>query len=258
MSGAFETLRLTPRAPVLEVMLNRPERGNALTARMIAELHRALDAAEADPAIRLLVLSGAAETFCAGMDFAEATGGAGDPAALEPTVRSFYQLMERFTLSPVVIAALVTGRVTAGGVGLVAASDYAIAGPAASFQLSEAIFGLLPATVAPFIVRRCGLHPTYRLTLTARRIDAAEAVALGLIDETGADPADLLRQFLVRVARVREECVGEMKRYFHRLWIIGRETEEAAVGTITGLIGRPGTMEAIARFVQGADPAWRR
>lgn len=259
MSLSFETIRAAARGKVLEVTLDRPARQNTLTARMIDELHAALDAAEANDALRLMVLRGEGDTFCAGMDFAEATRpAASTDDALDPTVRGFWRLMQRFTASPVVVAALVTGRVTAGGLGLVAAADYVIAGPEATFQLSEVIFGLLPATVAPFIVRRCGLHQAYRLSLTAQRIDGARALAIGLVDEMADDPADRLRQFLVRIARVDAGCVGALKAYFQRLWIIDHATEAAAVEAITGRIRDPATMEGIRRFVTEAAPAWRK
>jgi polyketide biosynthesis enoyl-CoA hydratase PksH len=257
MTGEFQTLTVTRRPRRLDVVLNRPQRQNALTAGMIEELHRALDLAEADPEIRVLALSGAGETFCAGMDFVEAAAGGGDAATLKPAIEAFYGLMERVTRTPVVVVALVTGRVTAGGVGLVAASDYAIAGPAASFQLSEVVFGLLPATVAPFIIRRCGVQAAYRLSLTAQRIDAERAAAIALVDEVSPTPADALRQFLVRAARVRPDCLRALKGMFRDMWIINEDTRRIAVEAISRELLRPETAEGIRRFMQDASPPWR-
>lgn len=247
----YRTLAITRREPVLSVVLSRPERQNALTREMIDELHRALDEAEADPAIRLVALSGEGETFCSGMDFVEA-GRVGDSAALAPTVDAFFSLMERFTAGRVVVVAEVTGRVTAGGVGLVAACDYAIAGPGATFQLSEVVFGLLPATVAPFIIRRCGLQPAYRLSLTAQRIAAGEAARIGLVDEVSETPADALRQLLIRVARVEPDCVGALKGLFRELWIVDEATRKVTSEAIRRQIMAPSTQAAIRRFVEGS------
>ncbi|MGE0415780.1 MAG: enoyl-CoA hydratase-related protein [Acetobacteraceae bacterium] len=257
MSDRFDTLVVTRRTRLLEVVLNRPHRQNALTRGMIAEMHRALDMAEADPEIRVVALSGAGDTFCAGMDFVEAAAEPGDPAQLQPTIEAFYDLMDRFTRTRVVIAALVTGRVTAGGVGLVAASDYVIAGPAASFQLSEIVFGLLPATIAPFIIRRCGMQAAYRLSLTAQRIDAERAASIDLVDEVSATPEDALRQFLVRAARVQPDCAAALKGMFRDMWIINEETRRLAVEAISRQILRPETVAGIRRFVQDASPPWR-
>jgi polyketide biosynthesis enoyl-CoA hydratase PksH len=252
------TLQVAPQGRVLSVVLNRPERQNALNAAMIAELHAVLDAAEADPDIRVVALAAAGPDFCAGMDFAEASSAAPADAAATQAIAAFYRLMERFTLTPKVVVANVSGRVTAGGVGLVAAADFVIATPAASFQLSEVLFGLLPATVAPFVIRRCGFQPAYRLSLTAQRIDAKRALELGLVDELGEDGAKALRELVMRIGRVREACVGDLKRYFRELWIIGQGTETAAVDTISRLISDPATIDGIRRFVQEASPIWRR
>ncbi len=250
MSG-WRTLKVAARPPVLDVTLNRPERANALTAEMIGELHAALDAAEADGAIRLLALSGEGETFSSGMDFVDAGSETSDPAALEETVDAFWRLMERFTASPVVVVALATGRVTAGGVGLLAASDHAIAGPRATFQLSEVVFGLLPATVAPFVIRRCGFQAAFRLSLTAERIDAPRAAALSLVDEVSEAPAEALRRFLVRAARVEPDCVAALKGMFREMWIVNEGTREVATEAIRRRIMRPQTRAAIRRFVEG-------
>ncbi len=254
MTG-YETLRVNRRDRALDVVLNRPERQNALTRTMIGELHRALDAAEADPDVRLLVLAGEGDSFCAGMDFVEAGATEAAAQALRPTVEEFYRLLERFTQSRVVIAAQVTGRVTAGGVGLVAATDYAIAGPGATFQLSEVIFGLLPATIAPFIIRRCGWQAAFRLSLTAQRIDAQRAAGLALVDDAVDNPADAMRQFMVRAARVPPHCVRDLKGLFREMWIINDETRRRAVDVSVEQIMRPETHDSIRRFVHGTRPS---
>jgi polyketide biosynthesis enoyl-CoA hydratase PksH len=257
MSRDFATLRVTARGPLLDVVLDRPDRANALTRGMIAELHVALDLAEAGPDCRLLALSGAGETFCSGMDFAEAAASGGGADSLRPAIEAFYDLMARFTTSSVMIAATITGRVTAGGVGLAAAADHVIAGPQASFQLSEVIFGLLPATVAPFVARRCGLHPAYRLALSAQRIDAARALAIGLVDEVTEAPADALRHCLIRASRLRPDCVAALKGLFRDIGMINAETRRVAVDAISGQIMRPETTKAIRRFMQDQSPPWK-
>ncbi|WGF87506.1 enoyl-CoA hydratase-related protein [Marinivivus vitaminiproducens] len=254
---AFTTLSVTRRERILHVVLRRPERRNALTRTMIDELHAALDVAEAEEGVRLLVLSGEGETFCSGMDFVDAAGAEGDASSLKPTIEAFYGLMERFTTSSTVVVAFVTGRVTAGGVGLVAASDYAIAASHVSFQLSEVVFGLLPATVAPFMIRRCGMQAAFRLSLTAQRIDAERASAIGLVDEVADAPQEALRRFLIRVARLDPGCVAELKGLFRDMWIVNDETRRLAVEAITRRILEPKTALAIQDFMQQADPSWR-
>ena len=90
----------------------------------------------------------------------------------------------------------------AGGVGLVAACDLAVAGPAATFTLSETLWGLLPAMVMPFLVRRVGPQRAFRLTLSAETIDASEAHRIGMVDELAENPEVKLRALERRLSRL--------------------------------------------------------
>jgi polyketide biosynthesis enoyl-CoA hydratase PksH len=251
-------LRLTRRGMVLAATLDAPARGNPLSRAVIAGLHAALDEAEGDPALRILAIEGAGGTFCAGMDFAEATRtGPMTAEEVRALVGSLYDLFVRFTASPVTVVAIVDGPATAGGLGLVAASDIAIATPRASFQLSELLFGLLPATVAPFLVRRMGPQDPYRMTLTAERLDAPAALARRLVDEVTEKPAESLRRLMIRLDRIAPADIAAAKAYFRELWIIDAATREHAVGAISARIADPRTMPAIRAFLeQGATP-WR-
>ena len=232
--------------------------GPALNRASIAGLHRALDEAEAERA-RLFVVEGADGVFCTGMDFAEASAtemtGADEARVL---VGSLYDLFERFAASPVITVALVDGRVTAGGVGLVVAADVAIATRRSTFQLSEVLFGLLPATVAPFLIRRTGFQDAYRMSLTAERIDAARAAACRMVDEVADDPADAVRRLRVRVDRIGAGDVGAMKAYFRQLWIMDGGTRTTAIDAITARITDPAVMAGIRGFVSEGGLPWKK
>src|SRR6201999_280988 len=105
---------------------------------MISELHAVLDLCEAAPEVRIVALAGQNGVFCNGMDFREATDTRLDgDAAIEAAVTPFFDLLQRFTQSRKFVAALVDGQVNAGGMGLVAAADFALATPRSSFGLSE-------------------------------------------------------------------------------------------------------------------------
>ena len=150
------------------------------------------------------------------------------------------------------------GRVTAGGMGLVAAADVVIATPRSTFQLSEVLFGLLPATVAPFLVRRVGFQDAYRMSLTAERIDAARAAAIRLVDEVTDAPAEALRRLLIRVARIAPGDGAAMKAYFRGLWTLDEATRGRAVDAITARITDPSVMAGISGFVREGGLPWRR
>jgi polyketide biosynthesis enoyl-CoA hydratase PksH len=246
------------RGMVLAATIDAPARGNPLSRAVIAGLHAALDTAEADSTLRILTIEGAGGTFCVGMDFAEATStGPMTPDEVRALIASLYDLFDRFTTSEVTVVALVDGPATAGGLGLVAASDIAIATPRASFQLSELLFGLLPATVAPFLVRRMGVQDPYRMTLTAERMDAPTALARRLVDEVTEKPAESLRRLMIRLDRIARPDIAAAKAYFRGLWIMDEATKERAVAAIAARVTDPRTMPAIRAFLdQGATP-WR-
>lgn len=233
--------------------------GPALNRAAIAGLHAALDTAESNLESRLFVIEGSDGVFCTGMDFAEATATHLDTAAdARAPVEQLYALFERFTASPCIVLAIVDGRVTAGGMGLVAAADVAIATPRSSFQLSEILFGLLPATVAPFLIRRIGFQDAYRLSLTAERIDAARAASCRLVDEVTETPADSLRRLLIRVSRTAPGDIAAMKALFRRMWIMDDTTRHTAIDAITARITAPTVMGGIRGFVQDGGPPWRK
>ena len=206
---------------------------------MLLAIDAALDLAEADPAIRSVLLEGNAEVFCTGLDLKAALGGgdgAMDPAVAERGARQYLAVLRRFSRSPKIIACRIAGRCEAGGIGFVAAADFAVAEPGASFRLSEALIGLLPATLMPFLIRRVGFRTAYRLTLAAPLLGPAEALAAGLVDAAGADAPEALRHLLLGSERVPERTIMAAKAYFNALAPITADMEECAVGRITSML----------------------
>ena len=164
--------------------LNRPELRNAFNDIMIAELTAALKALEADAAIRAVVLAGTGPAFCAGADlnwmkrmsgysFAQNHADALGMATMLHTLN---------TLKKPTIAR-VHGAAFAGGVGLIAACDMAVAAYEAEFCLSEVKLGLIPATIGPYVVRAMGERAARRYFLSAERFTAAEAYRIGLLSD---------------------------------------------------------------------------
>lgn len=176
--------------------LNRPELHNAFGDRMIAELNQALAELSAEPAIRVLLLQSTGKSFSAGADlnwmramaaknFDENIQDAGELARLMQSLNEF----------KVPTIALVQGASFGGAVGLVACCDMALAGPKASFCLSEVKIGLIPAVISPYVVRAIGERASRRYFTTAERFDAQTALQLGLVSQLVTDDApEALRQ----------------------------------------------------------------
>ncbi len=173
-------LRATPRPGVLLLTLNRPEKRNALNVEMLGALAAALEAARADDGIRCVVLAGDARAFCAGTDIAEmAEGGL---ALLESAARAgAWTAIERF---PKPLLAAVAGLAFGGGHELAMLCDIVIAGARARFAQPEINIGILPGDGATQrIPRTAGKSLAMKLVLSGAPIDAATALAAGLVAE---------------------------------------------------------------------------
>ena len=134
----MEPILLRRRGRALIATLNRPEAHNALNGATLDGLNQALDQAEADPEIRLLVIAGQPGVFCTGTDFTTPVDAASvEPDAIAVAARGYYRLLARFAASPRLIVCQIDGRTQAGGMGLVAASDYALCTPGSTFNLLQ-------------------------------------------------------------------------------------------------------------------------
>jgi len=248
---SFETLEVEARESVLYVTLNRAQKRNSINAAMVGEFHRALDQAEANPQNRVVVLRGKNGYFCTGMDFNEVSGPEGETDA-----QGFMDLLKRFTTTPRVVVAVVDGQVMAGGVGVAAACDLVIASKTSRFSLSEALWGLLPAIIIPFIIRRVGAQTAYRMTLTTVPVTGEEAHARGLVDELADDPERQLNLLLRRLTKVTSKTVGRIKVYFRKMWIINEAMEAAAVNENLSMMEDETVKENIRNFTEHGKFPW--
>jgi len=192
-----KTLLLHREGARLYVTLNDPATKNALSPAMREELSAVLDAAERDDSLRALILRGANGVFCSGGNiggFRESIAAAPPPGERDPIAASnrvFGDMMLRLNALPKVVIAVVEGPAFGGGFGLACAADIAIAKSDAKFALSETTLGLVPAQIAPFVVKRVGLSQARRLALSGARIGADEAYRIGLVHALCADDAAL-------------------------------------------------------------------
>src|SRR5271166_3178308 len=224
----FETIIVQEAPRKLTATISRPNRGNSINSTLIRELGAALDLAERLPGCRTLVLEGAPGLFCTGMDFQEVAANSGVEATETAGISDYMLLLKRFTLCPKVIVCHLDGKVIAGGVGLVAASDLVLSTRRTEFSLPEALWGLLPCCVAPFLIRRVGFQQAYKLTMTTRPISAAEALAINLVDEVTDSLDESMRKLALRLNLLEEETISDLKNYFRRMWIITSEMEQLA------------------------------
>jgi methylglutaconyl-CoA hydratase len=179
----YRTLHLEYSGAVAMVTLSRPEKRNAITAEMIAELFTAFTEVETSPA-RVLILTGAGKAFCSGMDL-EALKALAEqsPAEQREDADRLAGFFLRIWSFPKPTIAAVNGHAIAGGCGLATLCDFTIAVPEAKFGYPEVRIGFLPAVVSIFLVRQIGEKRARELLLSGKTIDAAEAHRLGLVTQ---------------------------------------------------------------------------
>ena len=179
----YETLILEFSGELAKLTLNRPDKLNAISSKMLSEMQSALDAIEKSHA-RVAIVTGAGKAFCAGMDLEMLSAIADQSAAenMEDSRRMARMFRRIWSFSKPLIAA-VNGAALAGGCGIATLCDFTIAVPTAKFGYTEVKIGFLPAIVSVFLTRQIGDKHARDLLLTGRMIDATEAKSLGLITE---------------------------------------------------------------------------
>jgi isohexenylglutaconyl-CoA hydratase len=215
LPAAWTTLAVHRDGPVLHVTLNRPDVRNAMSLQMVEELRGLLAATAADEALRAIVLKGSGGHFCAGGDVKDmATARSrltADHNPYEALNRAFGHLISEANIQPQVMVCVLEGAVLGGGFGLACVSDVAIAHASARFGLPETGLGVIPAQIAPFVVQRIGLTQARRLALTGLRVDACEALRMGLVHET-ADSDDALASALQTTLAGIRQCAPRANR----------------------------------------------
>jgi methylglutaconyl-CoA hydratase len=183
---ADELVHYTVDKGVARITLDSPHNRNALSAQLRRELRDHLATAAADDAVRVIVLDHTGPVFCAGMDLKEA----GDPNSSTAGVNEFPEILTQLLNSSKPVVAKLAGPARAGGVGIVAAADIAVAVDTATFAFTEVRLGLVPAVISVTVLPRLLQRPAHELFLTGEKFDAARGVEIGLLN--AAVPADAL------------------------------------------------------------------
>jgi methylglutaconyl-CoA hydratase len=213
-----ELVHLDIAAGVATITLDSPANRNALSAQLRRELLTHLDTAVLDPDARVIVLTHTGRVFCAGMDLKESRGA----GAQDQGVNEVPRLLQLIWTSPKPVVARLAGAARAGGVGIVAACDIAIAAQDATFAFSEVRIGVVPAVISVTVLPRLLPRAAHELFLTGETFDGTRAVTVGLVNS--AVPADGLD--------------AEVARYVEML-----------------RLGAPGALAAAKEMLRGERPA---
>lgn len=255
----FKTIALTHDAGIATITLNRPEKRNAVSFELVAELMAALDAIERSPA-QVVILTGAGQAFCAGLDLDNLKALLGrthaenveDSAAMARLFRRLYDF-------PLPTIAAVNGAAIAGGTGIATMCDFTLAVPEARFGYTEVRIGFVPAIVSSFLVLQVGHKIARDLLLTARLFDAAEAHRLGLVNEVVA-PERLLARARELAQQIMENSPSSVRAAKRLINGFIREALDRQIAEAVEDNARIRTTadfrEGIASFLEKRKPVW--
>lgn len=255
----YKTVQLAYDGRVATIVLNRPEKRNAISFELIDDLLRALEeVAKSDATV--LILTGAGKAFCSGMDLdnLKALLGRSPEQNLQDS-RTMVQLFRAVYEFPQVTIAAVNGPAIAGGTGLALLCDFTLAVPEAKFGYTEVRIGFVPAIVSTFLLRQVGEKQARDLLLTGRLFDAAEAARLGLVNEIVAperlmarahELAALLMENSPASLRLTKRLLSDQARAELDAQIEAAVRENAAIRTTADF------REGISSFLEKRRPVW--
>jgi methylglutaconyl-CoA hydratase len=256
----YATLHTQTEAGVHTILLNRPEKRNALTPQLIEELTQALEAAGGNPHCRVVIITGAGSAFCAGLDLEvlRANVEAGEEAALEDAER-IARLFRTLHECPRPTIAAVNGAAVAGGMGIATICDLTLAVPEAKFGYTEVRIGFIPAIVSAYLRMQIGDKRARDLLLTGRLMSAQEAAALGLVTRVVPEP-ELMREarsVAEKLTRNSPAAMAATKR------LVSRFAErrllddvEAAIRASVQMRAHGEFREGVTAFLEKREPKW--
>jgi methylglutaconyl-CoA hydratase len=257
----YQTLTVSIADKVATVTLNRPDLRNAFNETTIAELAQAFDELGQDDVVRAVVLAANGLAFCAGADLNWMKKMAGySQAENQADAMRLASMLRTIYFCPKPVVAKVQGDCYAGGVGLAAACDIVVASEAANFCLSEVKLGLIPATIAPYVIKAMGEQAARRYFLTAERFDASEAKRIGFAHEVVVPEAldSTVAAIVKALANNSPNAVREAKKLVRE--VAGVPIDDAMLADtadrIASIRASGEGREGVASFLEKRKPNW--
>ncbi len=257
----YKTISLsTDGRGVTTLMLDRAEKRNAMSGEMLSELAHAADAIARDDATRVVVLTGAGDTFCAGGDLAWMRQQRDvDAETRGREARKLADMLQKLNTLPKPVIGRIQGNAFGGGVGLASVCDIAIGAEGLKMGFTETRLGLIPATIGPYVIARMGEGRGRRVFMNARLFDAAEAVDLGLLARAvpSVDLDEAVEAEVEPYLACAPQAVAAAKALARHL---GPIIDDAVIAhTIRELVAcweREEAEEGISAFFEKRKPAW--
>nr|DAC82033.1 TPA_exp: enoyl-CoA hydratase [Kiritimatiellota bacterium] len=254
MNETYQTIQVRFDGPVCYLQIHRPEANNTINDILVEECLQLLEVYE--DSINVLVLEGLPEVFCFGADFQGLQQEAASGQEREQNPEPIYDLWLKLATGPYITIAHVRGKANAGGIGFVAACDIVLADETAVFSLSELLFGLLPACVLPFLIRRMGFQKSHYMTMMTQPVSVQQAQSWGLVDAYEASSENLLRKHLLRLRRLSKAGILRYKRYMSKLDDSLIRMKSEAMSANLEVFTDKENLAKIARYVETGSFPW--
>jgi len=209
-------IRITEHENIVTLTLNRAGKRNALSAKMIDALHAGLDEIEKNDSMRVLILAGEGQAFCAGMDL---KGVIDDPVAMRAMLRGLAKVSKRIRTLPVPTIARVQGAAVGGGCGLMVVCDFAFTHPEAKVGYPEVDLGICPAVVAPWLIKKLGAGKARAMLLAGGTISGTQGFEAGLATHLCSieDLPTAVDAFALNLAAGGRDALATTKRWLNEL-----------------------------------------
>ena len=250
----YKTLKVRIEDQICFLQIYRPEAKNSTNEEMLREFLQVLEFCE--DSVTVIVIEGLPEFFCTGADFSEIHEKIKRQEKIERDPRPLYNLLLKLSTGHYITVSHVKGKANAGGIGLIAASDIVIADNTANFSLSELLFGLFPACVLPFLIRRIGFQKANYLTITTMPVSAQKACEWGLVDVYEENSSSLLRKHLIRLRRLSKKGVSRYKNYMAGLYDLPVKAESAAIKANRMIFSDPQNLDSIFNYMENGRFPW--
>tara|TARA_R110002096_G_scaffold292224_2_gene486696 strand:+ start:142876 stop:143658 length:783 start_codon:yes stop_codon:yes gene_type:complete len=258
MSASYQSILWERDEGIVTLTLNRPEKRNPIGPQSLGELVHALEAAGADADSRVVIITGAGKAFSAGGDLSMLSGSTQSASDIKPA--SLVKLLTTMHALGKPIIAMVNGHALAGGLGLMVACDLVVASDAATFGTTEIKVGLWPMMITAELTRNIGRKKTLELMLTGKRIDAAEAERIGLINQRVA-PDELVAATRALAAQLAAQSPTTLAKGLRSFYGTQDMEFEAALGVLEAglaeVLATEDAREGLMAFLQKRKPVWK-
>jgi methylglutaconyl-CoA hydratase len=261
----YETLHLHTDSGIHTILLNRPEKRNALNHQLMEELTHALESCAASQSCRVIIITGAGSSFCAGLDLEHLRTLPPEPGQPTPTddynadAQRIATLLRTLYAHPRPTIAAVNGPAIAGGAGIATLCDFTLAVPEAKFGYTEVRIGFVPAVVSAFLRVQIGEKKCRDLLLTGRLFSAEEALSLGLVNRIVDEPdlmgeAKALAQRLLRNSPAAMKATKRLLCHFSDRHL--RDDIDAAIRASVDARSNADFHEGVSAFLEKREPQW--